>query len=261
MRSSSDEQVLNGGNINSVVRVGDTVRRLTGLHSRTIHDYLLHLEQKNVPAPRFLGIDDSKREVLSFIHGDTEYSDDIWKGETALIKAARMLRQLHDASLDFVAPEPASWVYCHPDPEQREVICHNDFAPYNMIFHNGVPKAIVDFDLCGPGPRTRDLAYLAYWMTPLSFADDDLRGFSESDANAGSHRLRLLCRSYGGQPPQEVLPMVSEVLHHMSDEEAVEKMVGTEAVVRLKADGHLDHWSREARAFDGMFERLMANVS
>ena len=119
----------------------------------------------------------------------------------------------------------------------------------------------MDFDLCGPGPRIRDLAYLTYWMTPLSFAPRELRVFSENDVKNGGRRLQLLCQAYGGQRPQDVLPMVSDVLHHMSDETSVAKMVGAEAANHLRAEGHLDHWCREAQAFDGRLEKLMSNLS
>ncbi|NIZ59976.1 aminoglycoside phosphotransferase [Sedimentitalea sp. CY04] len=258
--STNEEQILSGGNINTVVRVGDTVRRSTRPQSATIHDYLCHLERKNVPAPRFLGIDENQREILSFIEGETEFPSDMWDNVDALTESATLLRKLHDVSVGFATLDPANWVYRHPDTERREVICHNDFAPYNMVFRNGVPVSILDFELCGPGPRVRDLAYLAYWMVPLSFAPGELHEASEKDANSNSPRLRLLCRTYGGQSPQDVLMMVSKVLHHMSDETAITKMVGAEAAGRLIAEGHLDHWRQEAEAFDKRVEGLLGNV-
>ena len=33
-------------------------------------------------------------------------------------------------------------------------------------------RHLIDFDLAGPGPRLRDIAYAAYWLTPLSFYSD-----------------------------------------------------------------------------------------
>jgi thiamine kinase-like enzyme len=33
------------------------------------------------------------------------------------------------------------------------VICHNDFAPYNLVFTDWRPHAIIDFDTAGPRPR------------------------------------------------------------------------------------------------------------
>lgn len=256
MDAGDNEQVLSGGNINTVFKVGETVRRPVSKNSRTVHELLRHLESRGVPAPRFLGIDERGRETLTFIGGETGIPRRLWETDDALITSARLLRRFHDATPDFVPSEPASWAFIYPDAERREVICHNDFAPYNMVFRDNRPVAVLDFDLCGPGPRVRDLAYLAYWMVPLSFGSGDLLAYSERDASSGSPRLLRLCESYGGNDQKELLPMVSEVLHHMSDKTAATRMVGPAAASRLEAGGHFDHWAKEAKAFDERLDSL-----
>jgi hypothetical protein len=67
---------------------------------------------------------------------------------------------------------------------------------------------------------------------------------------SGHARLKLICQSYGTDDLNGLLDMVSEVLHHMANEEMAIKMVGPDAAARLNRDGHLAHWKREARAFD-----------
>ena len=47
------------------------------------------------------------------------------------------------------------------------MICHNDVAPYNTVFVDGRPRALIDFDTAGPGPRVWDIAYAAYTFVPL----------------------------------------------------------------------------------------------
>jgi hypothetical protein len=63
---------LAGGDVTEgVVRVGNTVRRPVGPHSPLVHALLAHLEYTGFTgAPRFLGIDGSGREVLSYIDGE-----------------------------------------------------------------------------------------------------------------------------------------------------------------------------------------------
>ena len=56
--------------------------------------------------------------------------DWVW-APAVLDDAARWLRRFHDATLDF---ERAGRVWMLPVREPAEVICHNDFAPYNLVF-------------------------------------------------------------------------------------------------------------------------------
>lgn len=53
------EEQLQGGFVNLVVRIGDTVRRQPGERAGFVHELLRHFEaQEWLGAPRFLGIDD-----------------------------------------------------------------------------------------------------------------------------------------------------------------------------------------------------------
>jgi hypothetical protein len=253
---------LAGGNVNSgVVRVGDTVRRIQTPASATIHRLLLHLEAKGFAgSPRFLGIDDQGREILSFVPGTTGIPTAIWQQDEALTASARLLRQFHDATVDFPHDDGTVWAYAYPDVQRREVVCHNDYAPYNFVYTGEMPVAVIDFDLAGPGPRLRDIAYAAYWMTPLSFNSSDQVPFAAADADAGSRRLKLFCAAYGIDADPVLLDMVEEVLAHMGDERAAIRMVGETAAARLKADGHLAHGQREAAAFRQHRTQLQANL-
>ena len=158
-----EEIPLTGGNVNSnVVRIGNTVRRAMTKVSPTVHQLLLHLEAKGFAGcPQFLGIDEQQREILSFIEGETTFSEALWQADAPLVAAAQLLKNYHDATLDFPKKDGLVWGITYPDPARHEVICHNDFAPYNFIFQAQSPYAVIDFDLVGPGPRLRDVAYAA----------------------------------------------------------------------------------------------------
>lgn len=257
------ETLLEGGNVNSeVVRIGNSVRRAMGPQSPTIHKLLAHLEARGFTAsPRFLGIDEKGREILTFIEGESEFPDQLWQRDEPLVAAAKLLRAYHDATEDFEDTASHKWAFSYPDRTLHEVICHNDFAPYNMIFNDGNPQSIIDFDLAGPGPRLRDVAYLAYWMVPLSFHGEDMKPHAQSDLANGSARLKLFCATYDIPCDRALLQMVAEVLHHMSDEATMEETLGKEGAERLKNGGHLEHWRLEELAFTAQLDRVAANLN
>lgn len=256
------EESLTGGNVNNeVVKIGDTVRRTCSLASPAIHRLLNHLDASNFDhAPSFLGVDEKGREILSYKEGECTIKPNYWLEEPYLISAATLLKQFHDATATFVAEPDDKWAFTYPDVSKHEVICHNDFAPYNLISNHNKFTSVIDFDLAGPGPRMRDIAYAAYWLVPLSVRNDDMQDAALEDARDGSRRLRLFCSSYGINADVALLDMVSEVLVQLSDEKVAIDLLGQSAAERLKAQGHLDHWQQENMAFREFKRSLQPNI-
>ncbi len=246
----NEEVPLAGGNVNPlVVRNNETVRRAQHPCSSTTHSLLLHLlAQGFAGCPRFLGVDNQEREMLSYLPGEVGFMPYLWQGEDALVAAARLLRVYHDATVDFVPPPQACWQFVYPDAARHEVICHNDFAPYNLVCSDGTPYAVIDFDMAGPGPRLRDVAYAAYWFVPLTF-HSDLRELALADVRSGSRRLHLFCAAYGIEATLELLDMVEEVLRFLGDWLETRAKMGDTGCQKMITEGHLTHWRAEWQAF------------
>jgi hypothetical protein len=160
------EESLEGGYTNTVVRVGHTVRRSAGAWTPTIHRLLSHARGRGVMwVPEPLGYDEVGREMLSFVPGEVPHDMPAWVwSDDVLMGVARALRQWHDATADFDAAHAIWNLDAH---EPHEVICHNDFAPYNCVFRERRFAGAIDFDLCSPGPRLWDMVYTAYRFVPL----------------------------------------------------------------------------------------------
>ncbi len=193
--SDVTEEELHGGNSTDVRRVGATVRRKSGPWTTQVHELLRTVRAAGVTeVPEPLGIDEMGREVLSYLAGDVAHyplPDWLWQPHV-LAEAAILLRRFHDASVPMTT-QRTGWQI--PTHEPVEVICHNDFAPYNLVFLDGHVAGVIDFDTASPGPRIWDLAYLSYRLVPLT-AD------SGKEAPAGSERilrLQALIKAYSAE--------------------------------------------------------------
>lgn len=197
------EEILAGGNMEQVVRVGDTVRRVAGAWTPAVHALLDVLADAGIEeAPRALGTDAQGREVLSFLPGSVlaEAPATVLWSDQVLVDAARLLRRVHDASVELVGRADLAWRSSRREP--AEVICHNDFAAYNLIERNGRVAGVIDFDFASPGSRIWDLAYLAYRLVP--FAEDA----QDAPNGESGRRLAMLTDAYGTDPAPERLVSV-----------------------------------------------------
>ena len=177
-----------------VVQVGDTVRRPVGRWTPAVHSLLRHLESVGFSgAPQVLGFDEKGREVLTHLPSDPvpNWSDD------ALIAVGRLVRELHDALADFVAPVDAVWR--HPPLGRRQAgghVVHGDLCPANTVYAGGVPYGFIDWDMAGPAQPDYDVVLAAiafpalrpdgFWPRPGCAQPPDRIA-----------RLRMFCDAYG----------------------------------------------------------------
>ncbi len=209
-----DEEILTGGNMAAVVRVGDTVHRSAGPWSGQVHRLLAHLRASGLhEVPEPLGFDAQGREVLSFLPGVVGHEPlPEFRSDALLVAAAQLLRRIHDATEAVAHKWPSGWQA--PTRQPIEVICHGDFAPYNCVFDQGKLVGVIDFDHAHPGERAWDLAYAIYRFAPLT-APSNPENYGTVEEQG--RRARLFCEAYGLQERSSLLDVILARVDFMAD--------------------------------------------
>jgi hypothetical protein len=252
------DEALLGGNLQDAVRIGDTVHRRAGLWTPSVHALLRYLEGAGFPAPRVVGMDPQGREVLRYVEGEahngtSEPLPRMLLADDLLVGAAKLLRRYHDVVAEFNPPPNATWRLTAPTT--YEVICHNDWSPWNAVLRGGQLELMLDWDLAGPGSRAWDVGNAAYAWVPLIAASHLAPKLPEQ-----LRRLRLFLDSYGLRDRSELLLTMRSRLLHVSALIVHEAAAGDPGMQRLVAMGApqnmisddvtwLDeHWSELERA-------------
>ena len=248
---------LSGGSHSNVVRVGQTVRRVSRSHSvsSAVFDLLQHVEREGFAgAPRALGFDDQEREILTYIEGEVaaqrrpghpgggDLPDYVWRDDV-LVHLGALIRAYHDAAATFPWTGREWMLETH---QPVETVCHNEVFPWNTVFRAGVPVAFIDWDTAAPGPRAWELGFIAsvwvpFWHDKLCRSAGLPTGVAEK-----ARRFRLLLDAYGVEPDIGIvragIERTQQFLEHMR---------------RFAADG--SEWEVEM-ARRGVFDELALNV-
>lgn len=187
---------LPGGFVNAVVRVGDTVRRPASARTNFVGDLLRLLEAGGWSgAPRYLGVDETGREVLSHLDGHVAWESRqpaAVSSDESLVAVARLVREFHDLTAGTALTGG------------HEVVCHNDLSPKNTVYRpvNGSlrPAAFIDWDLAAPGARIHDIAHVCWQYLGL--------GPAVADVGETARRMRLIADSYESSDRQRLVHTV-----------------------------------------------------
>jgi aminoglycoside phosphotransferase (APT) family kinase protein len=160
-----DAEIPLGGGASGlgVVRVGETVRRPQRFVTNTMREVLQHLERVGFDAaPRWLGVDEQGRDILTWIDGDTfvergrmhpyigEPPERVLFDDAQLVAVFQLLRRYHDTY-------------------DGELICHGDYGPWNVIWRDGLPAAMIDFDNAYTGDSSDDVGYALRMFVSYGF--------------------------------------------------------------------------------------------
>ena len=242
-----DKQVLSGGREGKIVREADVVVRPANVWTPQVHAFLAFLRERgfpNVPAP--YGIGEDGRERVSFVEGEVCHDalpDDLFN-DRVLTDAAKLLRRCHDAGEDYIKRLTGEEPWMLPAREPAEVMCHGDFAPYNVTFREGGVYGIIDFDTLHPGPRLWDLAYAVYRWVPFMAPSNPE---SREDLAGQLRRLKLFSDAYGlreaekAQLPSGMIERLQSLVSYMREEAEA----GNEDMRKNIEEGHVDLYLRD----------------
>lgn len=248
----ADEWVLVDGD---VTIVGDVVLRPARAWTPTVHALLSHLRASGLTCvPEPIAIRDGV-EALTRLPGES--GGEAWRHQVSddgLRSAARLLREVHDATRGWEPPGDAEWAF--PPVPGGDVVCHGDPGPWNMVWRDGEAVGLFDWDLAHPAPALDDVAYALEYFTPFRSDDhacDDRDGHHFPEPPDRRARLRSFAAAYGlgttSGLVDRVIARQTATVEHCSD--LAER--GVQPQKSWVEEGYLDElrsrvrWSREHR--------------
>ena len=205
----AEEWFTDDDDAREVFRRGELVHRSPQPWTPAVADLLLYLESVGYgAAPRHRGYDDAGRELLTFLPGeDGPISWGYLHSDEGLASVARLLRTYHDAVREYRPPPHTVWADHTGAPADGEVLCHGDFAPWNLVWQNEEAVGIFDWDFVRPAEPMFDVYYAMDWTVP--FRDDQTcREFHHFEATPDrAHRVGVFLDAYGVDvaPPERRL--------------------------------------------------------
>jgi 8-oxo-dGTP diphosphatase len=245
-----DGEAMTGGNVGGAARIGRTVRRSTGPWSPAVHGLLDRLAEGGLDAvPQVLGTDARGREVLSFVTGRVPDVDHEVIADETRADAMRWLRRYHEAVAGY-RPD-GRWRSVPRPLAVDEIVCHHDFAPYNVTLSPAAAgervTGVFDWDMAGPGIPIDDLAFAAWNWVPL-FRDVGLKRSVE--------RVALMASAYGnGVTGEQILDRLPIRLQRALDSILAGQRAGDPGMLNLARVGEPE---RSANALADLVERLPA---
>ena len=225
----------------------EVVTRPASPATATVHSLLRHFRDKGlecVPDPLELrdGI-----EKLRFIEGDSGGQG--WfhqHTDQGVASAARLLRTIHDASVDWAPPAKAIWG-APAVPGDEVVYCQGDPGPWNFVWRDHAAVALVDWDFLHPAPRLDDVAYALRWFAPMRCDEFTREWHHFPDVPDRRHRIEVFLDAYGELPAFDVVDTVCRRIQATRDHARSLAEQGHEPQRTWVADGALDRDAAEIR--------------
>lgn len=185
-----------------LVRIGSTIRRPLHDRSANVQAVLLHLEAVGFEgAPRFLGVDDKGREILTYIQGEVLDGSPALMPERRLRTAAQLIRDFHDATAETAITRGG------------DVVCHGDLGHHNTVFRGETAVGLIDWDDgVAPGSRLIDFAHAVWCFAAV--------GERALPISYQAYAIKVMCEVYGWTDPNALVDEIADRLRRARDEHA-----------------------------------------
>jgi aminoglycoside phosphotransferase len=244
-----DTQILTGGSMNRVEKIGNTVHKTAKGHPM-VREYLLYLEAEGLAdVPRFLGVDGCGREMFSYLPGKTmgadfSYDHPCLHSDQSVCDMARFMRRLHDVSAGFLPRAlEAGWPNPYFPTGPYETICHGDAAIWNFAFINDRVSGLFDFDQAYPGTRIWDLtSTVAMSVFPFYYDYE-----AAKHAGEAKRRIALFFNAYGMPCPANLMDIVVDrITRDFCEDTAARAASGDAECIAMLNRGDYDHYMKFA---------------
>ena len=232
---------LTGGRVGKIHRVNETVLRPCNRWTKDVHrflDFLQGLDADFVPKP--LGVTAHNEEILSFMPGEVfNYPlPENLLTNSMVVSAAELLLKFHSYSEKYISRSIHEEQWMLPITLPIEVMCHGDFAPYNVTVIDNKATGIIDFDTLHPGPSMWDIAYAIYRWVPFGNpASPDSHGTLQEQIR----KIKLFLDTYGveAEVRRSFVPVLIRRLTSLINYMRGEEINGNEDVQLNIEEGHL----------------------
>jgi hypothetical protein len=195
---------LDGGREDKIKKSGDRVIRPANEWSSDVHRFLEFLISKGFDlVPKPYGFTEDNEEILSYVPG-TAANFPLpanFMNDEMIIGAAKLLKEYHDIGSEYLHELHGDEKWMLSAVEPAEVMCHEDFAPYNVTLIDGKPAGIIDFDTLHPGPALWDIAYAVYRWVPFTSPDNPDH---YDDTPEQIRKMKVFLDAYGATEKQRV---------------------------------------------------------
>ena len=211
-----NEEVLVGGSINKVTKKGNIVFRDGGPWIPAVHKVLNHLNTNGFSyAPKPLGVDETGREMISFMPGESMMRP--WRqpmfSDDGLVQSAKMLRALHDATLELEFPNDTQWRILKAGKTNKQIIRHGDLGPWNTLWTGDKLTGLIDWDLAEPGDAITDIAQMVAYFIPF-MGGGGWQAVGFKDEPDYHHRLKVILDAYGDIYTEKDVILALDSLHN-----------------------------------------------